>query len=329
MKNKLKGFISILFVVLLIFGTIPLSVFAENNNSEYVESHYQFDMDSISLSVANKNDLVISAVRSVNPIKQFKSLNEKERLEKFVSEYPDVEEMFIESVNNNSYIAAFGYTEAELEYNEKERHFDRVKKSSTKANGLLNIMANAADVSTSGQKSDKYYFSLVTSITRRGTSNPYTYQAVSTGVWNTKSILGGAKYPAAGDDFIMQATPSSLSRNRDSISLTYNNGRTPKSGFDYSRCDGKDHYVKYSVAEDPAGSSQLTKVQLFATLLGRPINKSRMINSYYVHTWKSLDIKVEVDLSASTNQDKSILLKIMPSVKDGQWTVYSYVSFNF
>ena len=51
----------------------------------------------------------------------------------------------------------------------------------------------------------------------------------------------------------------------------------------------------------------------------------RTINSYYVHTWKDLDISVSV----SAHSGREVALSITPSISEKSWQVYSYVSFNF
>ncbi len=330
MKKRIAIFISSLLVILSVFESVSLIAFANDKSNGYAETHYQFNMDYINFSVENKTHLVISTKNVINPVTKNKIKNEKEKIENFLDKYPDITEQLTEMVNNNSYICAFGYTEAEVEYDENEQSYVRVKDTTSIINSSINgLVAYAADKSKTGSSSKKEYFTLVTTITRRGTSNPYTYQTVSTGTWSKNSTTGGKKYPASGDDFILQACPSGLTRSSDSVSITYNHGRTAKNGVDYSRLAGDTNYIKYSVADDPLGINQMKKCQLIVTSKGNAQTYSRMINSYYVHTWKTLSISVSVSASASSDKKYGVSLSISPSIVNKSWQVYSYVTFAF
>lgn len=112
------------------------------------------------------------------------------------------------------------------------------------------------------------------------------------------------KYPASGNDFIIQACPSSLSRLTNSLSVTYNHGKSPINGTDYALENGDDYYVRYCVKDDPAGINQMSKVSLTVNSNGSPITgKSRKINSYYVHTWNSMSLKVSVGTTADSEKN--------------------------
>lgn len=96
-------------------------------------------------------------------------------------------------------------------------------------------------------------------------------------------------------------------------------------GEEYARVNGNNNYIEYSVKDDPLGLNQLNFVKLKTTTWGKPLSSTRKINSYYVHTWKSLSLNVSVSGSSS----KEVALSITPSIKDNSWTLYNNVTFNF
>lgn len=71
----------------------------------------------------------------------------------------------------------------------------------------------------------------------------------------------------------------------------------------------------------------MSSVRLYASSKGNRANYYRTINSYYVHTWKSLSIKVSASASANSDKKYGVSLSITPSVSEKSWQVYSYVSF--
>lgn len=331
MKKQILLFISSMLVILTVLESASFVALANDKSDGYVETHCQFDMDNINLSVENKHDLVVTAKKSTNPFTDKKRQSNKKRFEKFLCDYPDIYNQMVDMINNNCYISAFGYTEAEVEYNENEKTFVRVKQEKIPiSNPITGFVALAAEKTKKGSPSDKYYFTLVTTITRRGTSNPYTYQTCSTGTWSKNSATGGKKYPASGEDFILQTCPTSMSRQSDSINIVYNHGRTAKSGVDYSRKDGGANYIQYSVADDPAGINQMKSCTLIVNSTGKANSShNRMINSYYVHTWKSLSISVSASASLNSDKQYGISLTITPTINEKSWNVYSYVTFKF
>lgn len=100
-----------------------------------------------------------------------------------------------------------------------------------------------------------------------------------------------------------------------------------ESGKDYSSLAGDRNYIAYSVSDDPSGINQMSSVRLYASSKGNRANYYRTINSYYVHTWKSLSIKVSASASANSDKKYGVSLSITPSVSEKSWQVYSYVSF--
>lgn len=206
---------------------------------------------------------------------------------------------------------------------------EELVKIAQNVNALLGPITAHAEtvVRRKGEEKKKYYFSLVTSISRKGTSNPYVYDTTTYGAWSENNSIGGKKYPASGDDYILQACPSGFTRRSDSLSIIYNHNKKAESGKDYSSLAGDRNYIAYSVSDDPSGINQMSSVRLYASSKGNRANYYRTINSYYVHTWKSLSIKVSASASANSDKKYGVSLSITPSVSEKSWQVYSYVSF--
>lgn len=90
-------------------------------------------------------------------------------------------------------------------------------------------------------------------------------------------------------------------------------------------CDGGVNYLKCTIYDDPLGVRQNKSFTLECISAGNSSSDYRMINSYYVHTWKSLSIDVSVGVSS--NQEVS--LNIDPSLENKSWQLYNYVTFDF
>ena len=331
MKKSIIRFISTLLVVMLLSESLSFVAFANDKSGGYVETHHQFNMEDINLSVENKNKLHISFDKSLNVLKNNKLNKEKKMLEEYLERYSNVYKQLLSMANKNVDIHTFGYTEAEMEYDEENQTFVRVKdeNKAQNVNALLGPITAHAEtvVRRKGEEKKKYYFSLVTSISRKGTSNPYVYDTTTYGAWSENNSIGGKKYPASGDDYILQACPSGFTRRSDSLSIIYNHNKKAESGKDYSSLAGDRNYIAYSVSDDPSGINQMSSVRLYASSKGNRANYYRTINSYYVHTWKSLSIKVSASASANSDKKYGVSVSITPSVSEKSWQVYSYVSF--
>ena len=109
--------------------------------------------------------------------------------------YSNVYKQLLSMANKNVDIHTFGYTEAEMEYDEENQTFVRVKdeNKAQNVNALLGPITAHAEtvVRRKGEEKKKYYFSLVTSISRKGTSNPYVYDTTTYGAWSENNSIGG------------------------------------------------------------------------------------------------------------------------------------------
>lgn len=78
---KVKQIFAILFSVLLVFSScIAANADTNDKSGGYVETHHQFNMEDINLSVENKNKLHISFDKSLNVLKNNKLNKEKKCL---------------------------------------------------------------------------------------------------------------------------------------------------------------------------------------------------------------------------------------------------------
>ncbi len=140
-----------------------------------------------------------------------------------------MEELFAEPIDENEELVCLAYTECPLKI--EDGQFVRIKNDIIKSGNI----AKPASMTVDGPYAKKYYFSLFTKITRsssKDSNGNYTYTCKTTGAWSKNSALGGAKYPGAGMDYILQATPNSFSRKNDTLTVTYNSGRKAKNGTD-------------------------------------------------------------------------------------------------
>lgn len=329
MKKRSRLLVSMTLVLVFIFGPLSTSAHEKDESGGYAETHYQFDMEKIALAVENKDILVVSPQHSANPFKQWRAENEKNKLEQYLCKYPDIEEQLVDMVNNNTYIAAFGYTEASMKYDKKEKTFVRVEKDLSTRSLMFDINTKAADKQATGEKEEKLDFTLVTTVTRRGVTNPYTYQTVSRATWAKKGS-NDENYPSNdGYDFITQSFPSSLTLSSDSVSLTYSDGATPVKGKDYWRSDSSDNHITYTIQDDPSGIGWLKSANLLLNSKGNYSSKTRKIYSYYTHTWEDTDIKIVPSLGLNIDELLSFQLTIDSETTNKEWTVSCYVSFKF
>ncbi|MFQ9514840.1 MAG: hypothetical protein ACLRZ9_03335 [Eubacterium sp.] len=201
--------------------------------------------------------------------------------------------------------------------------YEQEDENAIKTAGAVSSKCESGDKSCAF-KSHFLFFTFIIRIGKADSNGKYNYECYSSGDWTSNSFTGGEGYPDAGMDYILQAIPKSLTLQKDKLSVSYTHNHKAVNGTDYSRCDGGSHYVKYEVKDDPLGLSQMDSCMLVTTCKGKPKN-GRTINSYYIHTWKSLSISV----SLSANTKKEVGLTITPSKKNKSKQVWSYVTFDF
>lgn len=173
--KKFFRVISLSVIFILLLESFSMIAYANDSPSKYAENCFQFDMEKINLYVENNKNVSVQVNEDNNLFNKIKMNKQKEKFQTFLNNYPDIEQQIIDMVNKNNQIVAFGYTEAELvvdDYGNMIRVEDEKKPIN---NVLLGYTAFAADETAKGDSSKKYYFSLVTTVTKRGSKNPYTY----------------------------------------------------------------------------------------------------------------------------------------------------------
>ncbi len=193
---------------------------------------------------------------------------------------------------------------------------------------VMPAMAEDANSATGEDSLKSDNFSLVTSVsrgTKKDKDGYYTYICKTTATWDKNSAIGGEKYPGAGYDYIMHTMPEGFLRISDDVSISYNHDRTAQNETDYACCDEGMNYVKYKVADDPAGNNQMTSCTLTTTCKSKATLATRVINSYYVHTWNSVSLSASFSIGTIFSNP----LSVIPSVTEKSWQVYSYAPFNF
>lgn len=148
------------------------------------------------------------------------------------------------------------------------------------------------------------------------------------------SWIGGHNYPASGNDYILQSTPTSFNHLSHDFTCLYNKSSNPDlssdayygtEGSEYSFVNGGSDFLRVDFMDDPLGMSRLALAVLTVNNATTSYNGYRTINSYYVHTWKNMSINVSITSSSS----QAVSLSITPSINEKSWQIYNYVSFNF
>lgn len=327
-----KKLFSIILAILFIMYT-PCISFASNetnNSNKYEEYHDQINFNDLMVFVVNKDNIVVNVDPAISFFKKIKANLQKKKYDRYIDNHPEEVDELIDSVNSSDCICAISYTEAPVVYTQD--HYERVLKGSNNPSNIFSVNANAASAVSS---SLRYRLTLKTTIIRSGRSNPYTYTAITSGTWeNSTSIISGEKKPAAGEDSVLQACP--VTTNSSSFSSTYNystNGsKNGQEGINFFMSDGKDSWVQYNVKDDPPGLAQLKTFKLTQTFKAKITYSDKKINSYYVHTWKKMDISASAGASAGISgglPTMGVQLTITPSIKNCQWQLYNYVTYNW
>lgn len=336
MKFYKKVFAAILAVTIIV--STPCISFASNSKDnitsvEYEEYHDQINFDNLMILVANKKDIIVDVDPAISLLKKFEAKKQKKKYDRYIENHPEAAKELMNAINSSDYICAISYTETPLVY--VEDHYERIPKEDSIDTNPFGINASAADKTLSSNPSQRYRLTLKTTITRRGSSNPYTYYASTSGTWdNSASVFDGETQPDVGNDFIMQSCPTVT--NSAIFSSTYNystNGsKNGQEGINYFMTDGGDSWVKYEVVDDPTGIAQLKIFSLQQTFKAQTTTTTKKINSYYIHTWEEMSISVSASGNAGTSGGKpsaGVTLSFTPTTVDKHWQLYNFVSYNW
>lgn len=326
---------------MLIFNSLLFTSSASSEDSIFEETRDQIVFDNLSVYVVNGNNLVVDVDRSVSLPKRISARREKEKYDRFIEKNKNNEKILLDVANEGNELVALGYTEVPLI--DAGDHMDRVKKKEKNID-LFAMTVSAASTSKTGSfgKGGNGNFILSTTISRgAAVGNQYMYTATTTGEWLENSAVSYKNYPAGGNDFLFQTFPGNIYL--DNMSALYNHKISKNSG-NYGR-NGTEYWresltsaggytnnvLKYCIKDDPVGIQQLKKCVLKTQFYGKP-RTGNVVNSYYVHTWKSLNVKFSIAAGIGVTPQgpaPSIALEITPTIADGLWKVTSYVSYNF
>lgn len=336
MKFYKKIFATVLAVLVIV--TTPCISFAsntktDNNNVKYEEYHDQINFDNLIVFAVNKNDVAVEVDPTISLFKKLSANKQKKKYDRYVENHPEASNELLDAINSSDQVCVISYTEAPLVF--VEDHYERIPKENNVNMNLLSINASAADKTITSDASLRHRLTLKTSITRSGSSNPYTYTAKTFGTWdNAVSLFDGKTQPAGGNDFVMQSCPTITTSSKFSSTYNYktNGSKNGKEGTNYFMTDGGDSWVKYEVVDDPIGLAQLKTFELTQTFKAQTTSATKKINSYYIHTWKQMSVSVSVSGSAGTTGGKpsaGVSLSFSPTISDKQWQLYNPVSFNW
>lgn len=284
-----------------------------SDESGYLEYHYQVNFDDLDVFVVNGTTLdIVDNSQGIN----VRTANAVDALTASFAENSDAKNKFIDMLNENKQLAAISFTEAPLLF--KEDHYERV---------------TATDDAThkTSKPNENGKFTLYTYVSRdsfKG-NGVYSYTSTTFGSWSENSAKGGRDYPDSGTDYVLQTVPTTWTIQDEKMIAIYDNDPyIGKEGQEFWSMDGGENYLQYAIEDDPydfAKARQNKNFSLECTWDGDATTSSRIIRSYYVHTWTQLSISV----SATIKMDKTVELSITPSIEEKNWPLYNKVTFNF
>ncbi len=332
--NKIKAILSFVLSMLFVLGMPIMSFASAQKNedfSEYEEIHDQINFDYLSILVIDKN-VVVDIDPTVSILKRSQAKEQKEKYDEYIKENRKVAEVIYDTVKKGENLCVVSYTVAPVVA--VNDHYERVKKE--EAYTLpFGVKASAEMEISTPSKGANANFQLTTIVTREGNANPYTYTALTMGVWNTStSIFTGENKPAAGKDFVLQACPTVTSSSEFSCDYNYaTSGQTSgQEGVNYFRTNGFDSWVEFSVEDDPFGLAQMEAFGLTQTFKAVATTNTKKINSYYIHTWQTMNLDVTVTGVAGTSEGTpaaQVGLSINPTKTSMWWPLYNSVSYDW
>lgn len=330
--KRIRRSIALVLMIALMVTMCNFYVSATENDSIYEETRDQVNIKYTRLSV--DNDKLSIQVKDDNFIYRYFGNKEQEELADVLERYPESESAVAQKIQGGEDICAISYTETPICI--YEDHLERVKKE-TKPSLLMHIVSAFIPTAYAAQTQSgttaygaEQNFALFTMVSKQTDG---TYITSSWATWERGSWIGGANFPASGHDYLLQAVPDSFSRQSHNFMCLYNTSGSPDltssayngtEGIHYTIMNGGNTYLQVELKDDPLGFGRLSMCILSTT---QRSNSSglKTVNSYYIHTWKELDISVSI----SAHSSKEASLTITPSISEKSWQVYSYVTFNF
>jgi len=327
MKRRMrKRVLSLFMIAVLILSTGIMPSYAEApNETEFEEPHVDITITDLELCVHNKKNLSVDIDKSKSFFKRQQAKKEAEKLKECFEKCPEFEQLFIDSINDDTPVQAIGYTEVPIQ--EVNGNWERVEKPDN-TSGVLSASAYSTSNYASNLNDDMAshgYLYLGTLIMKHEkiSGNKYEYEAITTAQWKKNSAISGENYPAGGNDYIYQTAPKTFDVIDDNCNLEYN--RFCKASP--SRLDIADNCAAFFFKDDPTGPAQLKKVKIDAYYEAPASTKMRKIISYYVHSYNTVSFSASASIQIGTETSTS--LSITPSSISKSWQVCNYVNFKF
>ncbi len=331
-KKIVKPAVSIILVLTLVLSSMIFSFASSNHANDYQETHEQINFNNLDVAIINGDNIQVSVNSSTPFYKKNKAKKEKEKFDEYIAKHPEVEEELVPELESGEDIACISYTEVPLQL--VDDHYERIPEESN--NSILGLVAHATS-SKGNHPSATTNFTLTTSITKgeyNSKKGGYKYTAKTTGTWSSNSIKSGSKYPASGYDYSFQTCPVVISSSFFTSTYNYktNGSASGQKNVNYWLADGGNGWKEYQITDDPAGSAQLKTFTQTSMFYADSTKKTKAINSYYIHTWKSMKVSVSVSGNCGISGGEpsaGIELSITPSIQEKSWKCYDYVSYNF
>lgn len=316
---KIKKFLALSTAFAIGFSNSQVAVAQEmpgDSEPEYLEYHYQVNFDDLDVFVVNGATFDIAS--NGGQEMDAETAEAVDALMASLSECSEIEEQIVAMLNDNQQLAAISFTEAPLLL--KDGHYERIKTADA---------GNYADSDKNGDGKFTLYTSVYRNVKSLDEHGNYEYTTTTYGAWSENSFLGGHDYPDSGEDYILQSTPNTWTRTSHCVIAYYDNSPVlGVEGEDYHISSGNTNYLQCAIQDDPydfAKARQNTSFTMTCTSTGDHTTLTRMINSYYVHTWAEMSIGVSILASSK----KEISLSVTPQIQEKSWNVYNYVSFDF
>lgn len=326
MKKRVKicKGLSFVMAMCMLFGlnTTFLAADKSARQTEYLEEHYQVNFKDVDYYIVDGKELIIEEEDSRSFWTRNHVQSEIDMLECALDNSSDMKETLIQDLQEEDELMAVSIAEAPVVF--VEDHYERI--ATSEASTYATLLPNQKTGTEVVKESNFYLYTYVSRETSANSDGNYRYTTKTVGYWDTNSFIGGKKYPAAGEDYVLQSTPSGWVRSSNSMTASYDSYPSfGQSGTDFWACTGGENYIKYAILDDPLGWRQNKDFTLVCKTSAPASSSNRMINSYYIHTWDTLTI----DVSVSATSNKSVTLDFDPSIDNKSWELYSYVTFSF
>lgn len=306
----MKSILSVLLAIIVAVSCAGCGLNADVSQREgpYEETHFQVNFGELEVDTSN-GQFRVSEPMPAGSGEQGEQTEELKMLAELCEKYPDIEENLVRDFNEGE-LAAVSFTVVPLE--KVGNHYERVPETRGSA---------------SSDKDKNGTFVLYTTVNGGTLEVPggYQYAGRSYSTWDNGTLTGGSKYPDLGDDYVLQAGPSTFVMTDDFLVARYNSRPTSgEEGEDFHCESGGGNFIRYAIDDYTSQERWLKEASLVCTYAGPSSTEPRKISSCYVHTWKSMIVDISVEAGPLSS-----VFTVTPKVTDASWQVFNYVTFNF